>query len=85
MDPSFRIRGHELRSDWAGEKETRNSSGAVVGSWDDTFQKHIPENKRSSPKAVQKQNCMQKHWECMMCDLSFAVKPVLMIVDMESA
>ena len=92
MDPSFRIRGHELRSDsflrlgQAGDKETRKSSSAgiaLVG----RHQLKTFSSRRSSSETVRKQNCLQRHWErqkrkgsrAVMCDLDFAVEPVLII------
>ena len=87
VDPSFRTRGHEFRSDSflglglgletqkLGNRQTLESR-----SWDDTFRTCIQENRRSSPKAelyvaalgVSEAEGVQS----MMCDLGFSVKPV---------
>ena len=50
-------------SDWAGDKETRKSSSAGVALVGRHFLMRPQENRRSSPEAVQRQNCMQQHCE----------------------
>ena len=44
-------------------KETRKSSSAGVSLVGRNLKKHLQENRRSSPEAVQKRSCVQRHWE----------------------
>ena len=50
-------------SDWAGDRETRKSSSAGVALAGRHFSKACTRNKRLSPEAALKQNCMQQHWK----------------------
>ena len=70
MDSSFQVRGHEFRSDSfsdsdrAGDKRNeeivkRGSCARATTHFDSVYEK----NRKSSPEAVQKQCCMQQHWE----------------------
>ena len=45
-------------SDWAGCKDTRNSSCSTVTPW-----KHTHASNRSLQEAAQKQSCILQHWE----------------------
>ena len=67
LDSSFPIRGHEFRSDsflglrlgWRQRnEEIVESRGRACGTTPFEFV-----YRRSSPEAVQKQDCMQQHWE----------------------
>ena len=83
MDPSFRIRGHELRSDsFSAQTQTGletkkrgNRRARESRSWDDTFY----------PEAVQRLCAAAlgasevKGIQSIMCDFGFAVKPVLIV------